>query len=159
MVNVRRVLTWKYEDGDGNDDADVGPAWVADADCQSEEVNGGEWLTRGQARALAEQNGDDFFEDDGREEPSVTPAYAEAVKAINHKLRKLGVSRDELELSAGHDDVVLMGSWYERVNDKPLIPRDNLYGFRHHGSSMSLDEALAKIRRLVPEWHTETDTE
>jgi hypothetical protein len=159
MMTARRVLTWKYEDGDGGSDGDVGPAWIAGADAESEDVNGGEWLTRAQARGLAEQHGHDFVEDDGREDPTTARPHAEAVKAINRKLRRFGVSRDDLHLAAGHRDVVLMGAWYHRVDDEPLIPRDNPFGFRSGGASMSLDEALAKIRRLVPEWDTEPDPE
>lgn len=159
MASKRRVLTWKYEDGEGRADADVGPAWIASADGESEQVNGGDWLTRAQARALAEQHGHDFVEDDGREDSTSTRPHAEAVKAINRELRRFGVSRDDLDLSAGHHDVFLMGAWYHRVDDKPLIPADNPFGFRSGGASMSLDEALAKIRRLVPEWDTEPDPE
>jgi hypothetical protein len=155
MANTRRVLTWKYEDGEGEADADVGPAWISGGDEALEEVNGGEWITRGQARALAEQNRHDFFEDDGREDLTTTRPHAEAVKAINRRLRRFGVSRADLDLSAGEHDVFLMGAWYHRVDDKPLIPAGNPFGFRSGGASMSLDEALSKIRRLVPEWDTE----
>jgi hypothetical protein len=81
------------------------------------------------------------------------------VKEINRKLRRLGVSRGDLDLSAGRHDVFLMGAWYHRVDDQPLIPRDNPFGFRSGGASMSLEEALAKIRRLIPEWDSEPDPE
>jgi hypothetical protein len=67
----RRVLTWKFEDGPadapekGSAD-DVGPAWL---DTQtpdgvaSEPVAGGEWITRAEARRLADENGWDFSKD------------------------------------------------------------------------------------------------
>lgn len=157
MTTARRLVTWKYEDGDGASEADVGPAWISAVDGTSERVAGGNWLTRAQARAFAQEHGHDFYEDDGQEDATTGRVDAEAVRAINRRLRRLGVSRDDLELTAGDRDVFLMGRWYHLVDDDPLIPADNALGFRSGGASMSLDEALARIRRLVPEWDDEPE--
>jgi hypothetical protein len=50
-------LSWKFEDGpedaEDEDPADVGPAWIERADGTTHEANGGEWITRAEARRLA----------------------------------------------------------------------------------------------------------
>lgn len=98
----RRALTWKYEEGDGGSEADIGPAWVAGADGESDEVNGGEWLTRAEARIVAGEGGHDFLEDDGDlsfVEKNSQPAPGLDVGDINRKLRRRGVTEEQLRLS------------------------------------------------------------
>ena len=61
-------LIWKFEDGPENTDSDedpddVGPAWLVLADGTEELINGFEWITRGDARRLASENGYRIFED------------------------------------------------------------------------------------------------
>ncbi len=71
-VNTKRpVLTWKFEDGPpdaGEEDSpeDVGPAWLdtegPDGNI-SERIAGGAWITRAEARRLAEERGYELSED------------------------------------------------------------------------------------------------
>jgi hypothetical protein len=71
-VTESRVLTWKLEDGpedapEGGSPEDVGPAWLytyrAEDLVDSEPIAGGEWITRGAARRLAERHGYELSED------------------------------------------------------------------------------------------------
>jgi hypothetical protein len=68
----RRVLTWKLEESpeDAPDESpeDVGPAWLdtfrGEEVVDSEQIGNGEWITRAEARRLAEEHGYDLSEDD-----------------------------------------------------------------------------------------------
>lgn len=69
---ARQVLTWKLEDGpedagDGPSPHDVGPAWLDTYDgtvlVDSEPLADGDWISRADARRLAEDAGYDFAED------------------------------------------------------------------------------------------------
>jgi hypothetical protein len=69
---LRRVLTWKLEDGpadapkSGSPD-DVGPAWLdtpGPDGTTSEEVADGKSITRAEARQLAEEEGNELSDDD-----------------------------------------------------------------------------------------------
>jgi hypothetical protein len=69
---VRRVLSWKFEDGPadagpGGSPVDAGPAWLITTDSEGEEVAepiaGGEWITRAEGRRLAAERGYDLDED------------------------------------------------------------------------------------------------
>jgi hypothetical protein len=61
MTDTTTRLYWKYEEGpedaEGKDPNDVGPVWIDRPDGSSEKANGGEWMTRADARKLAEENG------------------------------------------------------------------------------------------------------
>jgi hypothetical protein len=66
----RPVLTWKFEEGPSAPEAspeDVGPAWLDRADgpggIHSEQIADGEWITRDEARQLAEKHGYALSED------------------------------------------------------------------------------------------------
>jgi hypothetical protein len=62
----RERLIWKHEADAGqaaSADVDIGPAWIERNGGFDEAVGGGEWMTRASARALAESEGYDFFED------------------------------------------------------------------------------------------------
>jgi hypothetical protein len=68
----RRVVTWKVEDGpeDAPEEGsleDVGPAWLhtfrAGELVDTEPIAGGEWITRSEARRLAEEGGYELSED------------------------------------------------------------------------------------------------
>ncbi len=61
-------LIWKFEDGPEDTDSDedlddIGPAWLVLPDGTEELINGFEWITRGEARRLASENGYRIFED------------------------------------------------------------------------------------------------
>jgi hypothetical protein len=66
MPERRVLLMWKFGDGpedepDENDPNDVGAAWIVTFDgderISSEEVAAGHWITRAEARRLAEAEG------------------------------------------------------------------------------------------------------
>src|SRR5438105_4365006 len=109
--STKRVLMWKLEDGpedtpeQGSPD-DVGPAWIetyaTDGSVTSEKVARGDWITRSEAHRLAEAAGFELMIDDGRQPSldSLQPPPALDLKAINRRLRSLGVKADELTLHA-----------------------------------------------------------
>jgi hypothetical protein len=67
MTDQPTWLYWKFEDGpedaENEDPNDVGPAWIDRADGTSEKVNGGEWITRAEAKRLASESGYELNED------------------------------------------------------------------------------------------------
>jgi hypothetical protein len=60
-VPEQATLYWKYEDGppDATDDTadDVGPAWIIEPDGSERDLQGGEWITRAEAKRIASENG------------------------------------------------------------------------------------------------------
>ena len=67
MTEVPARLYWRFEDGpeDTDDDEhpdDVGPVWLVRPDGAEELINGWDWITRGEARRIASENGYQIFE-------------------------------------------------------------------------------------------------
>ena len=107
-MNRRPIrLMWKLEErvrDDGDDGGDMGPAWLDTLGTDgrvlaSERVNGGDWITRDDARKLAEANGYDLRQDDGStstDKAATRPAAEIDVDAVNAQLRAAGITEDEL---------------------------------------------------------------
>ena len=61
-------LYWKYEDGPENavdkDLNDVGPIWLERPNGSGEKLKDGEWVTRAEARKMAEDLGYELDEDE-----------------------------------------------------------------------------------------------
>jgi hypothetical protein len=151
-------LIWKLEQPSGGlaSDDDVGPAWVAPGSSgplPSGAISRGGWLTRREARAIAEEHGFEFFEDDGSNDLCVQPSSGIDVSSVNEQLRRAGVLESELrlEVTPGFDDVLLHGS---RLQELPGLERDPESPFRTAMISMSLEEVLTALDRLVPGWRS-----
>lgn len=151
-------LIWKLEQpsGDLPSDDDVGPAWVApeaSGPLPSGPISRGEWLTRREARAIAEEHGFAFFEDDGDNDVRMSASAGIDVRSVNEQLRRAGVLESELrlEVTPGFNDVLVHGS---RVQELPGLERDPESPIRTAMISMSLEEALAALDLLVPSWRS-----
>ena len=167
----RQVLIWKLEDGpedagEDGDPNDVGPAWIDtyedDTHVSEEKVAGGEWITRAEAHRLAEANGYDLMEDDGRGDPATDAEHDASsvasvdVEAINAKLRAAGITEDELlveRLKGGF--LAVTGSLAD--NDLPSglrSPPDELEGlvFRSMRMPSNATELCELLDDLAPTW-------
>lgn len=153
-------LTWKLEEPSDSAslDDDIGPAWV-DAGPPSSYPNGpvsdGRWITRREARAIAEEHGLRFFEDDGSspERGEQEDLSGLDVPDINRKLRAAGVSESELNLEErpGRDDVLVWGSMLQSL---PSLVRDPESPFTTSMVSMSPEEVLDALDQLAPGWRS-----
>jgi hypothetical protein len=149
-------LIWKLEQPSGGQpsDDDLGPAWIAPGRSgllPSGPLSRGEWLTRREARAIAEEHGLTFFEDDGSKDVLVSGSSGIDVRSVNEQLERVGVPKSELrlEVTPGFDDVLVHGS---RLQELPGLERDPGSPIRTAMISMSLEEALAALDLLVPGW-------
>jgi hypothetical protein len=140
---------------------DVGPAWIntyaKDGSVTSEKVAGGDWITRVEAHRLAYTDGFELMIDDGNqpslESPQPPPALD--LKAINKRLRSLGVKADELTLRATSHDVFVVGSLVQHLDPKYRPKREGEFVFTTAGVSMSPENALAALAKLVPDWNAD----
>lgn len=159
-------LYWNLEDvaaqSDDRSVDDVGPAWIdfpatATSPKHSEKVRGGEWITRGEAQQIAREKGYALQEDDGQADPDQAPPAAPRIdaKAINRKLRSLGISADELTVSTSGTGVGLIGSFVQRL-ERVQNPNAGASGFKMWTAAISTspDEALAALDELVPGWRS-----
>jgi hypothetical protein len=159
----KRVLMWKLEDGpegaleQGSPD-DVGPAWIetyaTDGTVTSEKVPSGDWITRSEAHRLAEANRFELMIDDGNQPlpDSPQPLPALDLKAINMRLRALGVKADELTLRAMSGDVFVVGSLVQHLDLEQGPKGQGEFVFTIAGVSMSPEAALSALGKLVPDW-------
>lgn len=154
----RSLLTWKVEhpSEDGVAEDDVGSAWVdgnGSGSYPSGPVAGGSWLTRGEARAIADEHGFTFVEDDGR--PSFGSPQGESgidVAGMNRKLRAAGVSAAELRIEESpFGDLKLWGTMLQQL---PSLQRQADSPFTTAMISMSPEDALEALDRLVPGWRS-----
>ena len=151
-------LTWKLEEPSGStsSDHDVGPAWV-DADDQSSyptgPVHNGRWLTRSEARALAEEHGLAFFEDDGRASTRrVKVSSGLDIAETNRKLRAAGIAEADLRLEeSGFGDVKVWGTMLQSLAG---LARNPDSPFTTAMVSMSAEEARNTLDQLVPQWRS-----
>jgi hypothetical protein len=163
----KHVLVWKLEDGpahtagsSGSPD-DVGPAWIetysSDGTVTSERVANGEWITRREAHRLAAEGEFEVLIDDGSQPVphgrEVTPNLD--LKAINRRLRSLGVTADQLTLRPMSHDVFVVGSLVQHLDPAYGPKGQGEFVFTTAGVSMSPDEALAAVGRLVPTWNSD----
>ncbi len=56
-------LYWKFLEGHDDGLDDLGPAWLEQPDGTLSKVNGGDWITRSEARWLAREYGYDLREE------------------------------------------------------------------------------------------------
>lgn len=154
----RSSLTWKLEEpaATGSSEDDVGPAWV-DSDRGGSPpggaVSGGRWMTRREARAIAEEHALTFIEDDGvvRSRAPQTQSSLD-VDAINRKLRAAGVTESELRLEeSGLGDVLVWGTLLQCLPD---VADDPDSPFTTEMVTMLPAEALDALDQLVPEWRS-----
>jgi hypothetical protein len=113
-------LIWKAEDsGVATPEDEVGPAWIHDDDGSRSGLAGpvldGRWITRGEARAIAEEHGLAFIEDEERlPGGDLWLGSGLDVAEINRKLRATGVPEADLRLEeSGFGDIKVRGdaSW------------------------------------------------
>jgi hypothetical protein len=160
----KRVLMWKLEDG--HEDApeqgspnDVGPAWIetytTDGSVSSEKVAAGDWITRSEAHRLAETNRFELMIDDGNQPLPDSPQPLPALdpKAINRRLRALGVKADELTLRAMAGDVFVVGSLLQHLDPEYGPKGQGEFVVTTAGVSMSPEDALSALGELVPNWN------
>ena len=155
-----RSLTWKLEDPSGlSHDDDLGRAWV-DGNEPGQDLAlpglNGRWITRREARAVAQEHGLCFFEDDGSDR-----SYGRAssggsgldVEAINQKLRAAGISNAELRIeeTPGFNDVLVWGTMLRLL---PAYARDADSPITTAMVSMSPSEALDALDLLAPNWRS-----
>jgi len=155
---------WKLEDGpedtpeQGSPD-DVGPAWIdtyaTDGGVTTEKVARGDWITRSEAHRLAEADGFELMIDDGNQPllDSPQPLPALDFKAINGRLRSLGVRADQLTLRAMASDVFVVGSLVRHLEPEYGDKGQGEFVFTTAGVSMCPEDALAALDKLVPNWN------
>jgi len=151
-VKVR--LMWKLEDGEG--DLAVGPAWIDTVGedgraIHTEKAADGEWISRRQAGELAAQHGWELLVDAGDEPVGDDyPPGPVDVRAINRRLRALGIAEEDLSVGEGGDN--LQGLWLDRLPG--VEPPRTVLGsiVRTAVISRTPAELLESLDLLAPGW-------
>ena len=146
---------WKWEDGDG--ESAVGPAWIDTVEdggrAHSEKAAGGDWISREEARKLAAENGWEYLEDAPEDPNPDAPVGDIDARALNRKLRKLGISKEDVTVaSVGGDALFLQGNWLDRL---PGVEPPRVVGgveYRTGAIGVTPDGLAEALDQLAPGW-------
>lgn len=151
---------WKQEDGAG--EAAVGPAWVDTfgedgSTTHTQQAAGGEWISRQHARELAEAHGWEYFEDAPNDQAADDdPVGSVDVRAVNRRLRKLGIAKDDLSVgSVDGDTLYLQGLWLDRLPG--VEPPRTVDGVTYRTGAIGAtpNELAEALDLLAPGWRDE----
>jgi hypothetical protein len=160
MKKADSILTWKCEQrvGASTSDDDVGPAWFGSAEATSSfgvSVDGGRWISRGEARAIAEEHGITFFQDDdGPSSPGASPSGVGIdVECMNRALRDAGLHESELRIEEhpGFHDVRVTGTMLQRL---PAFQRPDDSPYVTAMVTMEPQRLYEALDLLAPGWRT-----